>query len=290
MSYLIDPQGHWHRWPSETLAERLGYRDPDFDLAGYAVRNLGYVWLLVEDQATFLQFRAGTITRAALESLRPYLKSAVANRPVGLVFYASGWLEEAHVEAAPLIARIEELAVLQEPRRRDLFIRHSHSPREWLYNGHPDLAGLFELWRFVGGEYSDPINRYLERTGLINRTVLLDGRDENDLRVAYGGGGFAVYDSFSFDKTVGRSIADQPDRAYGQWVAKSYTDCRKTGEPQIDDIDAIIEQPGHDVRRRRYQRLILRWQQPGGDIVLTGSSMLNQNIAIPFDAQTGAQL
>ena len=51
MNYLIDPQGHWWRWPSATLAERLGHTDPDFDLAAYAARNLGYVWLVIAGHA-----------------------------------------------------------------------------------------------------------------------------------------------------------------------------------------------------------------------------------------------
>ena len=85
MEYLIDPSGRWWRWPSFVLAEQLGYSDPDFDLAGYAARNLGYVWVLQQPEATFLQFRAGMISPAAVNALRPYLQKAVKAGPVGLV-------------------------------------------------------------------------------------------------------------------------------------------------------------------------------------------------------------
>jgi hypothetical protein len=284
MNYLIDPQGHWWRWPSAALAEKLGYTDPDFDLASYVARNLGYVWLVIDEQVTLLQFRAGMVSDAAVASLKPYLRKAVASRPVGLVYYASGWLEEAYVEPEPLLARLDELAPMREPRMRDQFIARAHRPSDWLYHAHQHLSGLFELWRFEDGVYSEPVKRYMESTGLIGRTVVLTGNDETDLRVIYGGAGFSVYDSFSFEKTVGRSIADQPDKAYGKWVAQSYILCRRSGIPQIEDIDAIIQQPGHDSRRRRYQRLILRWQQLDGNVLLTGSSMLNQNISIPLES------
>lgn len=284
MNYLIDPNGNWWRWPSANLAERLGYPDPDFDMPSYAARNLGYVWLLVQPNVTFLQFRAGMLSRFCLDSLKPYLRKAVKDKPVGLVYFASGWLEEAYVDAEQLLARMDQLAFLREPRMRDLFIRKPHEPRDWMHHGHRDLAGLFELWRFVDGQYSDAIHRYLQHTGLEARTVVLNGDDGGDLRVVYGGGGFSVYDSFSFASTVGRSIADQPDKAYGQWVSQSYLNCFRTGAPQLDDVDAIVEQPGHDPRRRRYQRLILRWQRPDGNVILTGSSILNQNIAIPLGA------
>lgn len=285
MNYLIDPQGQWWRWPSPVLAEKLGYADPDFDLGGYATRNLGYTSLLIEDYATVLQFRAGMVSRQALDTLKPYLAKAVAKKPVVLVFFASGWTEELYVEAEALLARMEQLGPLREPRQRDQFICHPHQPRDWLYNAHHNLSALFELWRFVDGVYTDAAARYLSRSGLIARTVTIDGNTDS-LRIAQCGEGFSVYDSFTFHGNLGKSIADQPDAAYGNWVAQAYRRCRDSGEPQIDDIDAIIEEPGHDPRRRRYQRLILRWRRPGGDLVLTGSSMLNQNISIPLDAAT----
>jgi len=173
MNYLIDPQGHWWRWPSTALAEKLGYTDPDFDLASYVARNLGYVWLVIDEQVTLLQFRAGMVSEAAVASLKPYLRKAVASRPVGLVYYASGWLEEAYIEAEPLLARLDELAPLREARMRDQFIRRAHEPRDWLYHAHKDLTGLFELWRFEDGVYSEPVKRFLHSTGLIGRTVVL---------------------------------------------------------------------------------------------------------------------
>ncbi|MCW0233062.1 MAG: hypothetical protein OJJ21_05635 [Ferrovibrio sp.] len=285
MNYLIDPQGHWWRWPSATLAERLGHADPDFDLAGYAVRNLGYVWLIVEEQVTLMQFRAGMVSPAAVSSLKPYLRKAVAAKPVALVFYASGWLEEAFIKAAPLLARLDELAPLAEPRMRDQFIALSHQPREWLYHAHQHLSSLFELWRFEGGVFSKPVQRYLDNSGLIERTVFITPRD-NELYVTASGSGFTIYDSFQMNRVAGRRISDQPDRAYGSWVEASYRTCFDSGRPAMDDVDAIIEEPDHDPRRRRYQRMILPWQQADGSRMLTGSSLLNAQLAIPLSVDS----
>ncbi|WP_341915700.1 hypothetical protein [Ferrovibrio terrae] len=282
MNYLIDPQGHWWRWPSATLAERLGYADPDFDLAGYAARNLGYVWLVLEEHATLMQFRAGMVSPAAVNSLKPYLRKAVAAKPVALVVYASGWLEEVYVESAPLLARLEELAPLREPRMRDQFIAMSHQPREWLYHAHQNLSSLFEVWRFEGGQYSEPVRRYLQNSGLIDRTVVIEQRAE-ELYVNASGNGFTIYDNFQMKHVTGHRISDQPDRAYGAWVESSYRSCYESGIPALEDVDAIIEEPDHDPRRRRYQRMILPWQNKDGERILTGSSLLNAQLAIPLN-------
>ncbi|HEX6958067.1 MAG TPA: hypothetical protein VF194_08790 [Ferrovibrio sp.] len=283
MEYLIDPSGRWWRWPSFVLAEQLGYSDPDFDLAGYAARNLGYVWVLQQPEATFLQFRAGMISPAAVNALRPYLQKAVKAGPVGLVYFASGWLEEAFAQSEPLIARLDELASFIEPRSRDLFIRKSYNPWQWLQDCSDDLTGLFTLWRAVGEVFSDPIQAYLQRTGLASRTVFVRPNPYGELLVQNSGAGFTVYDGFSFHVAEGRKLEDQPDRAYGRWVREAYAAALHDGDPRIDDIDAIVEQPDHDPRRRRYRRVILRWREPNGGMILTGSSLLNQNIAIPLD-------
>jgi hypothetical protein len=284
MNYLIDPQGHWWRWPSSSLAERLGYTDPDFDLAGYAARNLGYVWLVVDKDVTLLQFRAGMISQAAVNSLKPYLQKAIASRPVGLVYFASGWLEEAYIEAEPLLARLEQLAPLPEARMRDQFIRVPQLPYDWLYTAPQQLSSIFELWRFEAGEFSVPVQRFLKNSGLAERTVLLQPGEDGELYVDNSGAGFTVYDNFSFHRNQSRRrIEDQPDRAYGRWVAEAYRHSLQHGVPQIDDIDAIIDEPGYDARRRRYQRVILRWRLPTGGTLLTGSSLINQNISIPLN-------
>ncbi|MEK9970904.1 MAG: hypothetical protein VW600_17340 [Ferrovibrio sp.] len=287
MNYLIDPQGHWWRWPSATLAEQLGHADPDFDLAGYAARNLGYVWLVVEEEATLLQFRAGMVSQAIVDSLKHYLRKAVKSRPVALVFYASGWLEEVYIDGEPLLARLEELAPMREPRMRDQFIALSHRPSDWLYHAPGNLSGLFELWRFEDGVFSQPVQRYLSSSGLIDRTVFVEPRN-NELYVNSSGAGFTIYDRFQMQSVTGRRVCDQPDRAYGAWVEKSYRICLDSGRPALDDVDAIIEEPDHDPRRRRYQRMILPWRQPDGTRILTGSSLMNGQLAIPLSVDSAA--
>ncbi|HLT77605.1 MAG TPA: hypothetical protein VKZ87_09475 [Ferrovibrio sp.] len=283
MTYLIDPTGRWWRWPSSVLAEQLGYPDPDFDLGAYAARNLGYVWVAPQDDATLLQFRAGMISMASVDALTPYLqKSLAAGKPVGLVFFASGWIEEAHTEIEPLVERLKDLSDYNEPHIRDLFIRQPHQPRDWLRDGQHELAGLFALWRAVGGLYSEPIETYLRRTGLVKRTVFVEPDGNDILLVKNSGAGFTVYDDFSFEYCVGRRLTDQPDKAYGRWIETTYRECLTSGDPVVDDVDAIVEQPGYDPRRRRYQRVILRWKTPDGRPLVTGSSLVT-SISIPMD-------
>lgn len=282
MSYLIDPSGRWWRWPSQLLAEKLGYPDPDFDLAGYAVRNLGYVWLMVENNVTFLQFRAGSVGGATLGSLKPYLMNAAPAKPVGLVYFASGWMEEVYTEPHSLHRRVVALAALREPRIRDLFMREASQPEPWAQQQQSGLSQLYALWRDNGGRIGPVVQDFLHRSGLEQRTVFAEQRDQAGLCVVASGGGFSIYDSFPMHQLIGRPLSEQPDLAYGQWVAQAYADCRDAAAPLVDDIDAIVEAPGHDPRRRRYQRLILPWRDNEGSMIITGSSLMKPDMAIPL--------
>lgn len=281
MNYLIDTSGRWWRWPSELLAEQLGYPDADFDLAGYAARNLGYVWLEVREEVTLLQFRAGMLSPAVLRTLESYLDNAKTT-PVGLVFYLMGWMEEVFLDAAAAAARLRELAGLREPRMRDKFIRAPQDLTNWRHSGQQRLVGLYELWRANGGRYDASVDRYLQSSELIDRTLLVEEHPQIGLTLKFSGDGFSIYDDFKLKQMVGRKLTDQPDPQYGQWTAQSYTECMKTGAPLADDIDAIIEAEGHDSRRRRYQRLILRWRDGNGGCFLSGSSLVTPHISVPL--------
>lgn len=144
------------------------------------------------------------------------------------------------------------------------------------------LVGLYEVWRTNGGLYDDGVVQYLRSSQLINRTLLVEERPDIGLSLRFSGDGFSVYDNFKLGQMVGRRLTDQPDPAYGQWTAVSYKECLQTGRPLADDIDAIIEADGHDSRRRRYQRLILRWRDRAGAVFLSGSSIITPHNSVPL--------
>ncbi|MBP7670336.1 MAG: hypothetical protein KA106_03640 [Ferrovibrio sp.] len=287
MSYLIDPAGKWWRWPSLALAAKFGRDDADIDIPAYALRNLGYVWLINQPEASFLQFRAGMVSERQIAMLEPVLHEARPGRPVALVYFASGWTEEVHADPALLPGRLRQLAALREPRQRDLFIRHGHAVDDWRRHASPALARLYALWREQGGRLGARVQDFLRSSGLEQRTVLVGRPAERDaLHVLRSGTDFTLYDSFIMDRLNGQPLAAQPDRAYGQWVIGAYEAVEQTGNPTLDDIDAIVEAPDHDPRRRRYQRLLLPWRDEDGAPRFTGTSLLKLDLAIPFDLAT----
>lgn len=282
MEYLIDPQGRWWRWPSMLLSAELGYEDPDFDLAGYAARNLGYLWIAVSQDVTLLQFRASALTPKTVSEAATFLH-ACGGRPVALVYFASGWMEEASTDPVVLAARLEILGAMQEPMHRPLYLRRSGDPDVWQREDRTALSSLFALWRANGGLLDERVQAFIAGSEIAPRTVFVQPVG-NKLRVMDSGTGFTIYDDMNRPAAAGCGIAEQPDVGYGTWVEGIYRGVVERGEPAIDDIDAIIEAPGHDPRRRRYRRLALPWRDRKGRRIVTGSSILDPvELSIPLD-------
>lgn len=262
MEYLIDPDGSWWRWPSPVLSARLGYEEPDFDLAAYAARNLGYVWIVLESDLTLLQFRAGALSRKAIEAAADFIDRS-SGTPIALVYFASGWIEEASADAGAMAKRIRELGVLPEPQMRPLYLNNEVDPARWQRTDKTDLSALLGLWRANAGQWDSRVSGFLAGSGLASRTVVIEPKDSK-LFVLESGRGFTIYDGYGMSSQVGNDMAAQPDRSYGEWVSRFYWTTHQSGEPRLDDIDAIVAEPNHDPRRRRYRRLILQWKKANG--------------------------
>src|SRR3546814_272167 len=80
--YLISPEGECFPAEGHALADRLGDPDPDFDLAGFVVRNLGYVPVAA---------LGGAVVRI---SLRPCLVGSHARQRLKAVLRLHGLLVE----------------------------------------------------------------------------------------------------------------------------------------------------------------------------------------------------
>jgi hypothetical protein len=99
---------------------------------------------------------------------------------------------------------------------------------------------------------------------------------------------FAEYGLRGYVLPIGITPSQQPEPlkwSHGRGpLQRFYWTTHQSGEPRLDDIDAIVAEPNHDPRRRRYRRLILQWKKANGASLLTGSSLLEPNeLSIPLD-------
>src|ERR1700674_2572527 len=110
-STLIDDRGDvWHAGAPE-LRRRLGYPDPDFDLPGYAVRNLGFVLVRQKGTSVHVSLRPSLVQPPPLAALFYHLAEAAPERLL-LSYLRASWLHEIMRSAYEAMLRLEDLVYL----------------------------------------------------------------------------------------------------------------------------------------------------------------------------------
>jgi len=272
---LIDGVGEFWREGDLALARRLGIRDPGQACAARAVQDFGCVLLRAHGRSVHVTLNPSLVARAALAALY-YRIFEIAPERVLLSYLERRWRHELLRGAEEALLRLEDLGIAADAgappspyrvhRLRLALRRHSALER---------FAPLLALWHAGGGRAPEPITDALAAFNLLDRAVVLrvpakSGR----LLFAHRGAGFSFYRPCWGLLAVGRDFEDQPDRGYAERTAADYRAVLADGEPRFEAVDAVIRTPGRDTRRNRYDRLLLRWQNAGGEFLLTGVSQL----------------
>jgi hypothetical protein len=133
---------------------------------------------------------------------------------------------------------------------------------------------LVDLWTTTRGRLGDDLMQALRASDLMHRAVLVR-------QVA--GTSRLVYEHFGSDikamrpcealKLVGRDIDDVADRAYGGWVAESYSSALRRRRLRLESVRATLQTSEESTVKVRYDRLLLPWRRSGSDLFVLGISM-----------------
>ncbi|HLZ64800.1 MAG TPA: hypothetical protein VKQ29_01150 [Aliidongia sp.] len=280
MDLLIDQDGQLWLNGSIALRCRLGQASPDIDLAGFVVRNMGYVRLRYRDGVIRLTLRAGQMGYRTLEAAARFLLTEHWNRLLIEHVDHRHYLEIfGQVEEA--VARLKDLSAPSVALvQRDSFFNQELSLDRLGASGQESLRALLRLWRSRRGQLEpekilrlmpDPLK---PRMTLTRMTAA--GAARNRALVEHIGFGFRVFDSCWALGAVGRDLEEQPDPAYGARSARAYHEVAELGQPRLELVDALIDVPGRPVTRSRYDRLMLPWRSRG-EIFVCGASVLRSS-------------
>jgi hypothetical protein len=276
--YLIDSQGKvWDPFDDRLLV-MLGDPDPDYDIVSYAVRNLGFVDVLVDSAATIVRIRELAVTAAALFGASELI-SRVALGPVTMITGTQQWTERHFDSAASAIAWLEErntaevlttgfsdIAVVAE----DLG-RLSNRRLNAIEQSDDRLALMFKKWRIASGKFSYDAMQFMVNFGLLDRATLAHAAEGGAFVWQHVGQNLNLYERD--DRTwhlslVGRPVSQQHDRNYGAFIQSSFHQAITRNEPRLDHVDAVIRNRAGS-HRSRYNRLVLPWQADDGTSVIS---------------------
>lgn len=286
--YLIDSQGRvWDPFDDQLLV-KLGDPDPDYDLVSYAVKNLGFIDVLIGDAAvgTTVRIRELAVTAPALFAAADLISRAAVG-PVTVISGTDQWSERSFDTASDAVAWLEDrtnanaltsgfsdIAVIPQDLNR-----LSNRRLNALEQNDDRLALLFKKWRISSGRFSYDTTQFMVNFQLLDRATLARPSDSATIVWDHLGHKLNMYERD--DKAwhlvlVGRPVDQQNDANYGAFIHTAFQQTLAKGSPRFDHIDAVIRNR-RGAHRSRYDRLILPWEAEDGTKIISTLSYKTDN-------------
>jgi len=272
---LIDGRGEpWWAGAPE-LRRRFAAAGAFEDVSALAVREHGYVLLRERKGALHVALRPERVTRPALATLFFRLAEAKPTRLL-LSHFGEEWTHEVCGNAHETMLRLEDLVAFASGwALRAIYDveRHPLIPRR-----HPSLrqlAPMLAVWHLLGGRGPDRLAEVLAPLGFLDRSAIIR-RPKGTERVLFEhrGKAFTFYQPCWNLLAMGRDVEDQPDCVYGAHTARCYRETFAEDAPRFESVEALVRTPEREVRRSRFDRLILPWRTHSGERVATGISIV----------------
>jgi hypothetical protein len=252
------------------------------DAGGYLVRNLGYIEIGWHDGVARCRLRPLAATATALRAAARWLASI--GGPVKLHLWVKGWMQESYESGAAAVARIEAFGGLSTPERpKEAILTQRRSLDRIFGDDQHKFLPLLLRWRIAGGRLNQSFAFWLSQYMLGDRLTIAEiSPDRPGGVVRYMGPALTFYGRDVPYSAIGQAVESLPNKDYAGWVAKSYADVANSNTPLVEDVDALITEPSGDVRRSRYERLILPYSDGTGRRFVAGVSLLNPQIEVPL--------
>jgi hypothetical protein len=266
---LIDDRGEPWADNSPELARRLGYREPDFDAPGYAVRNLGFIHVRLHEEGVRVSLRAG---RFNLLSLTAALFALIDQRPrriVLAVFSGEDWSYEMFTNLGSFAERSEDLAAGKPIAGRPRWLAAEKKIEVLDLPAFKRVKPVVDHWKAQRGHLSREIYDLLRLTDLLERAVVVRKQPRSS-RLVYQhfGGGIKMMRPCEALAMIGRDAHDVPDKEYGNWVADHYAEAMSRRRLRLDGMRAMVATSQSGTLRVRYDRLLIPWRAGTDQLVL----------------------
>jgi hypothetical protein len=270
---MLSPEGEWLA-DGPALAAAIGCTDADFNVAAFAVRNLGYIrFEAIENILLEIQFHPIHVTRRAIAAAQERIAAA----PPGIFrlrHLEEEWQTDLLMSPRQAALRLEELCRrAATPLPHERFIAHDLGPDRLLLDGtEGNPRPLLQKWRTSFHRFDETVIPFAVKRGIASTTMLIGlKRGVPDPVFQYIGDAFWGFGRDFHLRAIGEKVQHQPDPSYGEWVVQFYREAAASWLPRYDYVEASIENSERG-RLYRYERLILPWSTPSGDAVLTVSS------------------
>ncbi|MDX2155648.1 MAG: hypothetical protein SFW09_03975 [Hyphomicrobiaceae bacterium] len=278
---VIDDQGELWRGDSRQLRANFDSPYSGGEFIEYAAKNLGFIAINLYTSSCQLRLRPSFVTARTANGLLNWMRGHKFERVV-LTIYESGW-RDTLLKPHEVEQRIEGLAATQAGQFEKFMSRPLQPPP---LEGQTILADVFSNWRHLAATYdTDTLVRLLRSVFDQRYAVML--KQAGSGRLVFKEFGHKMFPQYDIWRTcaVGAPVEEQPDRAYGKWVARTYHEALESEVPRSEAVDAITNCPVRGHVRMRYRRIIFPLNEPSGSQLLIGGSFDDRSIDLRVPAR-----
>lgn len=274
-SFFFNDQGH--AVPYNVARKTFRATTTDCDFARFMVVNAGWVHVAFGFSSFKIKLRPAKVNQRALAATL-FCVAEFANAEINLTVYTGHEVclvmygsRGSAINA--ICAVMNEVDVVRsKPFARRAVARGQLANKqtfEALLSTWAELQGIFDferLWRLLN-------------VGLAGRYLVFRAHSDG-LRLESMGAGFQELANYWSGARHPR-VVDQPDAAYGQWIARTYEDVCNRMTPLVDQVDCEVAWPSEGSRRHRYWRCVAPFRRPNdGQTLLLSVTMHDSMITL----------
>jgi hypothetical protein len=275
-SVLFDDKGDTWDAKSRGLAEELGASLSPGELAKYVVRNLGFVAAAENEGSVSVRVRPAVVSSMALAAFIYWLHDRTVAR-VLISFLDREWSHELVASREEAVNKLLDRSRFIPRDREGDFLKKPKRLHE-LPDTSP-LRAVLAAWADSDRKFDRERLQPVIKRAVNDRFVLVEASEGSpSLRIKDVGAGFGTAANSWLPRSIGLRVEDQPDYAYGKWVTMPYRQVLRTGEPSLDDVDAVITWPQHPRISYRYRRLVVPFGGTRDSTLLLSVTMVDPDI------------
>lgn len=274
LTILVTPDAQWVLPDTPEFYEVLGDPNPDYDSIAFAVKNLGFIRYQVLGRSIVeIELHPRNVELPALLAVQhEIVRSEV--QLFRIKFFDTAWHSEISSSAEHVVSRLSELcAPLFVPPDTERFVVQPQDLSRLFGDEENVLRPLAQKWRVTFARFDPSVISLAVTHRLLPRLMIAGIKpNQSDPTWRFIGNEHRWIGSAYQLHGLGEKVSNMPDKDYGAWATEYYKAVAATGQPRYDLIAGAIRYEDEDGRPRRqhsYERLMLPWRTPSGEVLVT---------------------
>ncbi|MBI1774664.1 MAG: hypothetical protein HYR63_04890 [Proteobacteria bacterium] len=272
---LIDETGALFDASRWEVRLRLGCQGTTSEVIASAVKQRGWIGLAHHATSVEIHMRRTDPAPRTVQLAIDLVMGTLASKIV-LVHWGNEWRRETFASPAAAILRIEELmAAVSSSAQAVPFRSTSRTIQDLWRDGNRTLImALQQFQNRIGIIDAGDACALSHLPGMGTTSVFERPKLSTSLIIRAVSPFVRFYDQRRRPAFEGKDLRQQPNPDYNRWIVDTFDRIIDAGEPLLDDVDAVVQQPDGLPLQMSYRRVAAPYRTPSGSQLIVTTSVL----------------